>query len=182
MRQFNVGMSFLLAILLLSGCFSIPTGDGGSIKLTKDGVKMKTAEGEEAVISASGKDGGTVSIKGRDADGKEADIKLSVGSEIPKDFPSAIPIPKGAKVIGTQNLTSGDKKNVTVMYEIEGSVKDVAKLYKDYMKKEKYTGITEFANSDMEMHSGELNGYGFVAVITIDQGKKLAVVLTYTSK
>lgn len=69
----------IILVFLLTGCISIPIGDGNKIKIGKDGFTVINEENEETTISL-GEDEITVTSE----DGEEA--KLSFSEEDGLDF------------------------------------------------------------------------------------------------
>ena len=82
----------LLAIaLFMAGCISIPTGDGGKLKLSKDGVEFEDKEGETSTISVDTDKGGYT----YEVDGQVA--KVGSDATIPEGFPKDILLPKDGR-------------------------------------------------------------------------------------
>ena len=50
MKKMLTFMSIFLASLLLTGCVSIPLGDGGKLEVSKDGINVDLGEGSESEI------------------------------------------------------------------------------------------------------------------------------------
>src|SRR5699024_6833482 len=109
---------FILAVAatVLAGCISIPIGDGNSLKLSKEGVTVKSKDGDETTFGLDEDEDGNVTIKGEGSDGQELNIGVDQESgsinmsgvdeegeerefsmepidDIPEQLPSDIPIP-----------------------------------------------------------------------------------------
>lgn len=140
MKRFILMLTVFFTIFVLSGCISIPIGDGDSLKLSKDGMTIKSKDGEETSFSADEQDG-SFSVQGTDADGKETDIQIETSGEIPEDFPTDIPIPKEAEITTTNDSTIDGSRMMHVSYVVESGEADVTKygdLYRDYIEKMDY--------------------------------------------
>ncbi|WP_342511035.1 hypothetical protein MKY34_12495 [Sporosarcina sp. FSL K6-1522] len=51
MNRLTSLIGFFIIAMLMTGCIAIPTGDGGKIKLSKDGGKVEDKEGEKSTIT-----------------------------------------------------------------------------------------------------------------------------------
>lgn len=127
-------MLFLLGIgLLLSGCISIPTGDGGKIKLSKDGVEIEGEDGKKAKIEVDTKEGGSTITTD---DGST--VQMGSHAEMPKEFPSEILVPAEDKLINVTDISDEEKVAFMLIYQLDGSMKDNVQKYKDYLTENDY--------------------------------------------
>lgn len=185
MRLIKISLYLVMLLVITTGCIAIPTGDGGSIKLSKDGVSIKTADGEEASIKVDAKEG-SLSFKGKDAEGKEIDYNLSTSNELPKQFPKDIPMPKAAKIVGSHSGSSDGSSVMIVSYEIKGKVSEYSKIYKDYLQKEGYADVeimSENDDAETQIVTGRLGDRSFSAtVLTSSDAGMVTVNLAHVEK
>jgi hypothetical protein len=57
---------------------------------------------------------GQVKLKQKGPDGKESEVQLGAGSTIPADFPKAVPIYPGAKVLSSVSVSQGESHMLTL--------------------------------------------------------------------
>ncbi|QUW22846.1 hypothetical protein JSQ81_04495 [Sporosarcina sp. Marseille-Q4063] len=117
-------MYLLVITLLLTGCISIPTGDGGKMKLSKDGVEIEGKDGEKSSIDLDTDEGG-LSITTGD-EGEESGVTVNMGShaEVPDEFPQDISLPTNEFLVmsGTSPKDKDDgysRNSITLSYQIE---------------------------------------------------------------
>lgn len=125
---------YVLAVgLVLSGCISIPTGDGGKIKLSKDGVEIEGEDGKKAKIEVDAEEGGsTITMD----DGST--VQMGSHAEVPEDFPSEILVPAKEKLINVTELTDDEKRGYMLIYQLDDSMKDNVIKYKDDLEENAY--------------------------------------------
>src|SRR5690625_2132648 len=98
--------------IVLTGCINIPIGDGNKRKISKDGITFTDEEGGEHSISIDEEEG-QFQMKGFGMDDEDEGLTLGQNLELPKDFPSDIPIPDDANIHQTNSVQS----NVSVSFE-----------------------------------------------------------------
>lgn len=119
--------------LVLSGCISIPTGDGGKIKLSKDGVEIEGEDGKKAKIEVDTKEGGSTITTD---DGST--IQMGSHAEMPKDFPSDLLVPAKEKLVNVTETTDGEKMGYMLIYQLDDVMKDNIQKYKNYLVENSY--------------------------------------------
>lgn len=180
-KKVILGISFLLGtMVLLTGCISIPVGGGDSIKLSSDGISIKSKDGSESKMSIDEEEG-SFSMEGTDADGEESSFSMDSGQEIPEDFPKEIPIPKGATITSGTNTKIDGTHMVTVSYSIEDD--DISKfgdLYHDYAEKAGYEIDYESSYGDgLQMNASKEETKSFSLMVAKGEDA-IDVSLTYT--
>lgn len=153
-----LAISLLLIAALSIGCgkLSIPTGDGGTISVSKDG--------------------------GLTVKGKDGEASFSSDQKIPKDFPKEIPIPKGSKVEGSFQAKSDGKKSFTVTLSAKQSVEELVELYEDYLDKSGYEDVSGWGDNSFWSTTGYKTDYYFSAMISEVENEGSSVILTYSPK
>jgi len=123
MRRLKYGL-FLALVIFLTGCVSIPIGDGNKVKVSKEGIILTSNDGSEHTISFD-TESGSLYIDGF---GLEDGFGLGETYEIPKGFPADIPIPEDAKVF------DADEKAgiITLAYETNKNPQMINDLYAKY--------------------------------------------------
>lgn len=183
MKRSLIVLSILFTMILLNGCISIPTGDGESIGLSKDGVTIKTKDGEETTITGD-VDDGSISIQGTDADGNKTSFNSTTSEEIPDDFPDSIPIPKEAVIKMGQASEMGGSHQLTVIYEVEND--DIAKyddLYREYANEGGYEIIVDSDYGDVIQLSAQRDNELLTIMIeATDTGVEVALSLMISAK
>lgn len=170
-------------MILLNGCISIPTGDGESIGLSKDGVTIKTKDGEETTITGDEEEG-SISIQATDADGNKTSFNSTTSEEIPADFPDSIPIPKEAVIKVGQASEMDGSHHFTVVYELEnGDIAEYDDLYQEYAKENGYEIIADSDYGDVIQLSAQRDNELLTIMIeTTDTGVEVAVSIMVTSE
>ncbi len=131
-------MCFLAVMLLLTGCISIPTGDGGKIKLGKGGVEIEGEDGEKSTIDIDSDDGGVSVTTGQDGDGTAVTINMGSHAEIPDEFPQDISLPAKEFLVMT-SISPKDRddeygrNSITLSYQIEGEFIGSLEMYDKYL-------------------------------------------------
>ena len=85
----------------------------------------KATGGEVDIDSKTGQ----VKLKQKGPDGKESEVQLGAGSTVPADFPKAVPIYPGAKVMSSVTVSQGESHMVTL------NTKDTTTAVLEYYKK-----------------------------------------------
>lgn len=154
-----------MIIIILTGCIKIPIGDGNSLKISKDGLTVSDADGEESTISID-KDAESFSISSGDEEWEGA---FGENIEIPKDFPTKdLPIPKGANVISVQKMNVEDGHGSILIYTYEGDIDDLSKMYVDNFQKNDFEEIEDGS-------VGEPGIEGYAAITAQKEGKSYYV-------
>lgn len=159
MKKNTFILPFMFTMILLAGCISIPTGDGDSIKLTKDGVSIKSKDGEEMTVKGN-EDGGSISIEGIDGEGDEINFKSTSSEEIPDDFPDSIPIPEDAVITLGQETQMDGMHAFTVFYEVQDDdVEKYGDMYREYVTNSGYEiGLDHFSDDSIQFSSNKDDG------------------------
>ena len=118
-------MRSLLPTVVLAS-LALAAGGCGKIqeKLAEKAAEKATG-GEVDIDSKTGR----VKLKQKGPDGKESEVQLGEGSTVPGDFPKAVPIYPGAKVMSAVTVSQGESHVVTL------STKDSTQQVLDYYKK-----------------------------------------------
>lgn len=127
----------------------------GGCRKIEEKMAEKAAEkatgGEVDIDSKSGQ----VKLKQKGPDGKETEVQLGAGSSVPADFPKAVPIYPGAKVISAVTISQGEGH--MVMLNTSDSTQQVLEYYKKNLSSFKVDG--ELAGGDttiLTMSNAEL--------------------------
>lgn len=150
MRNFIKGLVLMLTLSLLVGCVSIPIGDGKSMKVSKEGVSVKSKDGNEnqELSFDVDEESGSFSIDGKDEDGQITSMQMEETTEIPDEFPKDIPIPDAAEVESALNIDVGDVTQSVVYLKIESrDLSEFEDMYKAYGESQ---GYEELLNSNTE--------------------------------
>lgn len=173
-------------LLLMSACgqsATIKTNDG-NIEVSSSGneVKLTTDKGASTVMSEG--DDGSVSMETTDENGKEQSTQFSESKELPKDFPTSVPMPDGANVTGSIKNTVDGADSFIITFDVEMKSDELHKLYADYLKKEGFTDVFDMAQSDVLMLSGKLNSSSFsiTASQNTEDNSRFDAVLTWTEE
>jgi len=143
----------MFAGILLTGCISIPTGDGGKIKVSKDGLEMEGEDGEKANVEVDTEDGGyTVTSDG----GKSAQVGSH--AEIPENFPKDVLIPSDKKPIMAVDSSEEEKITIMLGFEMDDNMEDSTKKYEKYLKDNGYeVQVIEMADT-VKAYQGNKEG------------------------
>lgn len=100
----------------------------------------------------TGKDGGEVTIGGKDGD----KMKMNVGdnAKLPEDYPkSDVPVYKNAKIVSSTDMTIESAKSFSVQLQTSDSISEVTNFYKDKLSsgdwKQTYSSNTTDNSSAM---------------------------------
>lgn len=134
-----------MVLSLLAGCMSIPIGDGKSMKLSKDGIKFKSENGEEQEISfQENEDGASYTVTGTDEEGEASEVSFGQTTEIPENFPEEIPVPDDAVVESAMNMDLGEMIQITIYLNAPSEKFDeYAELYRGFGDKTGYEKSVE---------------------------------------
>lgn len=114
MRKFMTLFSFALMIFLLTGCVTIPTGDGDKIKISKDSIEFQGEDGSTSKIEVDQQEGGhTITTD----DGSTS--KIGAHAEVPEDFPKEILKPEDQYLMLVTDLASSENREYAVMLAYE---------------------------------------------------------------
>lgn len=131
-----------LVMLILAGCVTIPTGDGGSISLKKDGLTIQSGDDQQGSIDISVKGDGEMTLSGTDESGQEFKQKVSKKQALPDGFPQDLPIPADVELTVIDSET-GKGIQFIVSYTVEGQVIDFYKQYRAYVEQAGYATIID---------------------------------------
>ena len=115
------------ALIILTGCFNIPIGDGNKLKLSKDGVTLTDGEGGTHSITLD-EDEGQVHFEGFGMDEDDEGMSFGQNLSVPDALPGDIPITDDASVYQSSSIQG----NVSVVYATNVSNDDVMSLYENY--------------------------------------------------
>lgn len=160
MRYVLVALMVGFMLIVATACISIPTGDGGSIKLSKDGATLKTADGEEHSVKVDVNDQ-SLTYSGVDQDGKSIETSVGLSDELPSVFPANTPIPDGAVLTVVEGDYDGRKQYI-VRYETQGSVAETYYKYRTFFEQAGYADIIDPSEGqvDEDAYMEHLSGTG----------------------
>ncbi|MBI3200534.1 MAG: hypothetical protein HYZ29_03255 [Myxococcales bacterium] len=158
---------------------SLSLGVGACSKI-EEKMAEKAAEkatgGQVDIDSKTGK----VRLKQKGPDGKESEVQLGEGSSVPADFPKAVPIYPGAKVMSAVTVSQGESHVVTL------STKDSTQQVLDYYKKSfsafKTDGELTGGDTTMLNVSNDSLTVGLTATKSSDDGTTLINLTTSAKK
>lgn len=128
MEKIKSLVALFAVLILLTGCISIPTGDGEKIKVSKDGIEVEGKDGEKANIEVDTEDGGYTF--------KTDDGSLSqIGShaEIPEKFPDFILTPPKENIMMAVDSAEGEKVSIMLGFEMNDDMEAATKKYEQYL-------------------------------------------------
>lgn len=103
LRRFMNLLLSVTILFLLTGCVTIPTGDGDKIKLSKDGLEFQGEDGTKSIIDVDTDKGGqTITTD----DGTTS--KIGAHAEVPADFPKEILKPEDKFLMMATDLSQDD--------------------------------------------------------------------------
>lgn len=138
MGKIKVLFVLSVVLVLMTGCFSIPTGDGGKIKLGKGGVEIEGEDGERATIDVDGEEGGYSITTEKKVDGKDTNINFGSHAEVPADFPKDIPRPSDDYLMAAVVIEENDGKGISLSYQMEGDFEEYKEQYDNYLMENGY--------------------------------------------
>ncbi|MHA6259728.1 hypothetical protein ACXYMX_07390 [Sporosarcina sp. CAU 1771] len=177
MRKLKFIFSLMLISFVLSGCITIPTGDGGKIKVSKDGVEIEGEDGKKGKIDLDTKDGGSTITT-------DDGTKIQMGSdvEISTKVSSEILLPDADKAISFLESSDEEKDQYSITYKLEDSMKDNVQIFKDYLAENNYevevvepfdTAVSLQARKDnvflMYQFMGEDGEYSLAVIYTVNK-------------
>lgn len=194
-------MSIFAAILLLSGCVTIPLTDGGTLEISADGINVIPGEDADVVDKSSDEEETSIVKEEDDLEEKVADVsdeedadgeniaggKDSMGevdglggcanefyllqNRLPKDFQ----IPPCAFISHLEILEDAEenKRMIVAHYETFGNVLAEAGEYTNYFSNEGYTVLPVTQNE--EMSELEISGHGIEMTITSTRAEEDAI-------
>jgi len=116
MRRAGIVALGVLLVLTLAGCGRIAEEAAEEVVQQTTGVNVE-------------QDGEKVTIEGEDGE----QIEIGSGAELPDDFPSDVPVYKGADVVSTSTLSDGGAKNFYISLQTTDAFEDVVEWYKSEM-------------------------------------------------
>lgn len=140
---------FFGVLTLLSGCISIPTGDGGKIKVSKDGLEVEGEDGEKTSVDVDTEEGG-YTIKSDEGQ------LTQIGShaEIPENFPGFILIPPKENIIMAVDTSEDGKTSIMLAFEMNGNMDEGTKKYEQYLLDNGYEVETVELGDSMKSYQG----------------------------
>ena len=175
MKKLVSGVLLLVILVTLVGCggISIPTEDGGNMRISKDGLTVEGADGSKGKITTDD-EGGMVF---ESDDGSE--LKFGEDLALPDEYPEDIlPLYKKDSILAT----SSSDGSYYVMFISKASVKDSTKYYKDFV--EDLEGKTVTTSDTGTMIIANINGRECAIMINEDNEdeKKSNISLTIGPK
>lgn len=143
--------------MILTGCISIPTGDGGSIKLSNEGLQIQSSDGEQTLAIENKETGFQITQK--DEQGQEITAKVSY--ELPEKFPINIPVPDNATEVTSLESEYDGTKMYGLSFEVpNASVYDYYQIYIDFLNQENFENIIDntYGNADETTNFAILSG------------------------
>lgn len=169
MRYVLTGLMLGWIVIFAAACISIPTGDGGTIKLSKDGATVKTADGDELSLNVD-TEAEAYTYSGVDADGNTFQSTIGVSETLPAQFPKDIPIPDDVQLTVIENTLDG-QHHYSVSFEAQGSVAEHYQTYRTYIDQSNYEdvfdskGVEAYEDSFFEYISATSGKYSLAVSI-----------------
>lgn len=167
MKKWMIASVFSLAMLTVAGCGSIPIGDGGSIKMNKDGFTIQSDEGNGS-IDISVNDDGEMMLKGTDESGQIFEQKVSKEQKLSDGFPQDFPLPADAELAVIESEINGQMQYI-VQYSTKGTVIDVYNQYRQYVEQAGYATIIDASEGNAKADTALEN------IMAKSDGKTLTV-------
>lgn len=136
----------------------------------------KATGGQVDIDSKTGK----VKLKQKGPDGKESEVQLGEGSTVPADFPKAVPIYPGAKVMSAVTVSQGESHVVTL--NTKDSTQQVLDFYKKNLASFKTDGELTGGDTTMLNVSNDQLTVGVTATKSSDDGTTLINLTTSAKK
>jgi hypothetical protein len=136
----------------------------------------KATGGQVDIDSKTGK----VKLKQKGPDGKESEVQLGEGSSVPADFPKAVPIYPGAKVMSAVTVSQGESHVVTL--NTKDSTQQVLDFYKKNLASFKTDGELTGGDTTMLNVSNDQLTVGVTATKSSDDGTTLINLTTSAKK
>ena len=136
----------------------------------------KATGGQVDIDSKTGK----VKLKQKGPDGKESEVQLGEGSSVPADFPKAVPIYPGAKVMSAVTVSQGESHVVTL--NTKDSTQQVLDFYKKNLASFKTDGELTGGDTTMLNVSNDQLTVGVTATKSSDDGTTLINLTTSATK
>lgn len=114
MKRVRWIISGLLAGALLAGCGAVPLGDGGSARISEQGVTITDGDGQSSLHISKGE--GSVTTTHQDSDGQT--VTTTVSQDIPDGLPAGITIPADAANVTGMDVAGADADVLTVSFEV----------------------------------------------------------------
>lgn len=188
MFRFKLALFVLVAVVLV-GCIKIPTGDGGSIKLSKDGVTIANEEGNTTDIQYDDKEGQLKITDGED--GEAFNVTVGTNSELPDGFPTEIPIADDATIIQSANMSEGNELYFMITYASKNPIESIKDLYRHYINGSDYVQVDPLHDTnelfeEVDMYHGMIEDEKYFMVSIFededsDGGEIVMVSLTYAT-
>lgn len=168
-------LSLLTITSFLSSCVSIPTGDGGKLKISKGGIEVEDKEGEKLAFSLD-KDKESYNLDF--GDGNSTQIGTNI--EIPEDFPKDIFLPSNGQLIQSTKTEEGGLPTYVLTFLVEGNHTENRKLYDDFLKDNGYE-VQEQSIGDMSiaLHGKKLTRYLHYQLLGSDEEATYTVSVSY---
>ena len=166
---------YLLAVgILLSGCISLPTSDGGKINISKDGLEIEGEDGEKASIDVDTEDGGyTVTSDGGGL------AQVGSHAEIPENFPKDILIPSDQKPIMAVDTSEDGKISIMLAFEMDDNMDEGTKKYEKYLVDNGYDLEEIELGEAMKSFSGNKEGSYLTYQFMLDDGDNYTMQVMY---
>lgn len=168
-------ISMLALVFLLTGCISIPTGDGGKVKLSKDGLEFEDRDGEKTSVSVDTDEGGYSMDFG---DGTST--KLGTNAEIPDAFPKDILLPKNGDLILSSEMNDDEDTTYSISYTVEGDLTKDAEAYKTYLTDNGYEIQEYILGGEVIAYQGtKTTNYLHYQLMGDSDSAEYSIIITY---
>lgn len=142
-----------LTMLIFVGCASIPTGDGGTINMKKDGFTIHSGDDQQGSVDVSVNDDGEMKLSGTDESGQKFEQRVSKGQTLSDGFPQDIPIPEGIELSVIESELSEGIQFI-VQYSTKGTVIDFYNQYREYVEQAGYATIIDASEGNAKADTG----------------------------
>lgn len=141
---------------------------------TGPSIRIKTDEGEGSATVE--RDSGDVKIET-----DEGNFEIGSGAEIPKDFPSDVPLPKRYEVRSSGGMSGEEGGLQTVLLEVPDSRSDMASFYDKELAANGWKVASKFSMQDGTVLAAEKSNRALSVALSSDGGKTV-VSLTLTQR
>ena len=170
-------LCFLALTLLLAGCISIPTGDGGKIKLSKDGMEIENQDGEKSTVNVDNDDGGFSLTTEGDGNGTEVTVNMGTHAKVPDDFPQDIILPSEEFLVmsGFSPKDQDDEhsiNSITLNYQVKGDFTENKETYDAYLVDNGYEVERLMLGDAMHNMMGTKGNHSLSISFFVDEGEQ----------
>lgn len=110
-------------------------------------------------------------------------IKIEYGKEFPADFPANIPYENEATINQSYSLDYSGKKQLTIVFQSEKTVKQNYEIYSDFLKKDGWNIVNKYESKELTSLYGAKESNEINVTISLDNvSKKVQVSISVLNK